>query len=123
MTDSLTLRILVTDWPLDAALALARGGSFLPGVDVVAVPAGLDADRLNHLLAGAPPGEGTPVAAARTRMADGVAAGQLGMLQRDDDGRLGVLMGEAVLPYDGDAFHPAFALTYLALQHHPGRFR
>ncbi len=123
MAETLTLRILVSDWPLDAALALARGGGILPGVDVVAVPAGLDADRLNHLLAGSPPAEGTPVMAVRPLPATGVAVGTLGMLQQDEGGHLGVLVGEAMVPFDGRDFHPAFALTYLALQRHAGRFR
>lgn len=130
MPDVLTLRIVTTDHPVDAAVAEARRPGFLPGVDVVALPAGLDVERVNALLAGPAPGEGAPVMALLDRPAEGIAGGDLGMVQRADPpdlaapgGGLSVLLGERVVPYDPRAFVPAWAMTFLRLQRYGGRFR
>lgn len=123
MGDTLTLRILTTERPVDGAVALARGGGFLPGLDMVVLPAGLDADHVNALLGALPPGDGEPVTAQRDQPAAGVRAGDLGMIQASGDGALSVLVGETAVPFDGRDFGPAWAMTYLRLQGYAGRFR
>lgn len=124
MSGILRFRIITTDWPVEAALALAHGSGFLPGVDVLVLPAGLDVERVNALLGGTPPGEGAPVTALRDDLSLGVAAGDLGMVQTDEEGRgLAVLLGQHVAPFDARLFAPAWAMTYLALQRHAARFR
>lgn len=126
MAETLTLRIVTTECAVDGALALAGAPAFLPGVDVVALPAGLDVERVNGLLGATVPAAGQPVAALRDLPAEGVRAGDLGMLEEDDvavGGRLRVLVGERSLTFTPRSFAPAWAMTFLRLQAYGGRFR
>lgn len=123
-----TLRILTAEAPLEAALMVATEAALLPGVDVIAVPAGLDAERLNTLRgATEPPAAGTPVMAAMDLPDLGLPAGALGMVEapeRAGDGLRVVVDGTGrVVPWDGALFTPAHAVTYLRLQRQVRRFR
>lgn len=120
MARRLDLCILTAEQPLEAALAEAHDAAFLPGLDILALPAGLDVERINALLTDSPPAPGTPVIATGDA---GVPAGALGMVQEADDGGRTVHLGTADVAWRAAAFAPAFALLYLRLQQYPRRFR
>ncbi|WP_404383923.1 hypothetical protein [Caenispirillum salinarum] len=128
MADPLTLKIVSTDDALSEALALARRPVWLPGLDMIVVPAGLDADQVNAALMDTgtlPPPAGTPVAAVSDVPELDLAAGTLGMVQEAEAGTEGptVLVGEHAVPFDARRFAPAHATTYLRLQHYRARLR
>lgn len=129
MADPLLLKIVSTDDILCAALSEALRPTWLPGLDMIVVPAGLDADQVNAALsetsADAPPPAGTPVAAVTDAPEWGLAAGTLGMMQDGADTEPGplVLVGEHTVPWAPGRFAPAHATTYLRLQHYRRRLR